>query len=138
MLLQPILENAVNHGIFHKAGAGFIEIRFEKIDSGFVVRISDDGPGWDNVQQMLQDSLSKPQLSSTKILQEKIELLNQSQYWNISFEVTTPSTMNGFQATGTCVKFVIKKGDKPITSVVSEIQTQKPIAHFLTHKMPKS
>lgn len=109
MLLQPILENAVNHGIFHKDGVGHIDIQIEKIaKNGFSVTISDDGPGWKNVQEILKDSLSKPELSSTKILLEKIELLNQSQSWDITFDVMNNQKANS----GTSARFIFNKGDK--------------------------
>jgi signal transduction histidine kinase len=45
MILQPILENAVRHGIAARPGAGRIGIRAERIDGMLELKISDDGAG---------------------------------------------------------------------------------------------
>src|SRR5690606_34689568 len=44
MLLQPIVENAVNHGVFHKPNGGSVNIQFIYIDnSTYKVLVVDDG-----------------------------------------------------------------------------------------------
>ena len=45
MLLQPIVENAVRHGIGRSSSAGRIEIRAERVDGRLKVEVRDDGPG---------------------------------------------------------------------------------------------
>jgi signal transduction histidine kinase len=45
LLLQPIVENAVRHGIERKADAGAIEVRVEADGADLRIRVSDDGPG---------------------------------------------------------------------------------------------
>lgn len=47
MGLQPIVENAVRHGIGRVASAGTIRISVSRTDDTVVVRVSDDGPGLD-------------------------------------------------------------------------------------------
>jgi signal transduction histidine kinase len=45
MFLQPLVENAVLHGIAQRPGGGHIELRAEQADGSLVVTIVDDGPG---------------------------------------------------------------------------------------------
>ena len=45
LILQPLVENAVRHGIGAKAGAGRIEISARTAPSELIVTVRDDGPG---------------------------------------------------------------------------------------------
>ena len=45
LLLQPLVENAIKHGIGARAGAGFIEIIAAKKGEQLQIAIADDGPG---------------------------------------------------------------------------------------------
>ena len=51
MVLQPIVENAVLHGIVHRRQGGHVEVRAERVGSSLVIAVLDDGPGlpddWD-------------------------------------------------------------------------------------------
>ena len=45
MVLQPIVENAVRHGLGQSEGAVLIEVRANKIGNRLVMTVSDNGPG---------------------------------------------------------------------------------------------
>jgi len=46
LILQPLVENAVKHGIAARPGAGRIEVRvFRENDTRLALRVQDDGPG---------------------------------------------------------------------------------------------
>jgi two-component system LytT family sensor kinase len=45
LILQPLVENAVRHGIGKKAGAGRLEISARTTDGELIVVVRDDGPG---------------------------------------------------------------------------------------------
>ena len=45
LILQPLVENAIRHGIARRAGAGRIELRAWRSNDMLAVRIRDDGPG---------------------------------------------------------------------------------------------
>src|SRR5262249_17302211 len=45
LILQPLVENAVRHGIAQNAGPGEISIQSEKRDGMLQLRIRDTGPG---------------------------------------------------------------------------------------------
>lgn len=45
LLLQPLVENAVHHGVSRRRGRGRIEIRARRKDGRLILVIRDDGPG---------------------------------------------------------------------------------------------
>jgi LytS/YehU family sensor histidine kinase len=45
LVLQPLVENAIRHGISNRAAAGRIEIHATRLNGDVVLRVSDDGPG---------------------------------------------------------------------------------------------
>ena len=46
LLLQPLVENAVRHGLEERPGAGRIGVRARERDGALVVEVRDDGAGW--------------------------------------------------------------------------------------------
>jgi LytS/YehU family sensor histidine kinase len=45
MALQPVVENAVRHGIGCRVGGGSIEVRVTRVDSRLHIRVQDEGSG---------------------------------------------------------------------------------------------
>jgi len=45
--VQPIVENAVHHGLFNKQGSGVIRIRTKETEKEYIITIVDDGVGFD-------------------------------------------------------------------------------------------
>ena len=60
MILQPIVENAVNHGIREMAGAGRITLRVYREDENVCISISDNGKGIsaETIEQLLSGSFN--------------------------------------------------------------------------------
>ncbi len=109
LLLQPIVENAVNHGIFHKKGKGTICLDFKYIDpKTFEVTIQDDGVGLEKSKEINRTSLKKHQSRSTQILKERIKLLNLSEKWYIVYTITD-TTNDPSTPYNTIVKLKITK-----------------------------
>jgi len=48
LVLQPIVENAIKHGITKKPQGGIIKIRTFRDEKGFVAKVEDDGVGFDS------------------------------------------------------------------------------------------
>jgi hypothetical protein len=46
-LLQPILENAVKHGVSALHETGYIQIIFSRENGNFIAQVTDNGKGWD-------------------------------------------------------------------------------------------
>ena len=47
LMLQPLVENAVKHGLFYKANGGTIIIRSRQIDDNIILSVQDDGVGFE-------------------------------------------------------------------------------------------
>jgi len=107
MMLQPIVENAVNHGLFHKKGNGFIKIEFRYIDeASFEVTILDNGIGINKSLKMETSILNKKGEHSASVLEERLKLLKESKQWNIDYSITDCSEKSA--ETGTEVKLIFK------------------------------
>ena len=59
LVLQPLVENALYHGIKEKEGQGHIRVSVQKKDSGLVLRIEDDGVGFQTVADNSQSQLKR-------------------------------------------------------------------------------
>ena len=78
MLLQPIVENAVNHGIFNKETTGTVLIKFTRIDSNEIeICIVDNGKGYKATQE---DGRYK----STSVLDDRLKYLRETGDWEIT------------------------------------------------------
>ncbi|WP_040951587.1 sensor histidine kinase [Gorillibacterium massiliense] len=63
MTLQPIIENAVKHGLEQAQHTGKITVQVEKVDQDLHILISDNGVGMDEITlQTLMESLNEPSL----------------------------------------------------------------------------
>lgn len=55
LVVQPIVENAIRHGVLKKKGGGTVKISFYDTDQHFVIQVSDEGVGM--TEQQLQSIL---------------------------------------------------------------------------------
>lgn len=88
MLLQPLVENAVNHGIFHSLKAGIIVVKFLKKDAQTLEAIvEDNGVGIPKSKLIYQNSLNKHPSKSSEILKSRINLINQTGRFTIKHQL---------------------------------------------------
>ena len=59
LVLQPLVENALYHGIKEKEDQGHIKLSVQKQDSGLVIRIEDDGVGFQDASNSSQSQLKR-------------------------------------------------------------------------------
>lgn len=45
LFLQPLVENAIRHGISHRASGGTVQVTAEPVDGKLLIRVADDGTG---------------------------------------------------------------------------------------------
>ena len=57
MLLQPLVENSLKHGILSKAEGGTICIKSYKEKGNVIIKVIDDGVGFDDNQEYKEESL---------------------------------------------------------------------------------
>ena len=59
LVLHPLVENALYHGIKEKEGQGHIKASLQKQDRGLVIRIEDDGVGFQSTGDNSQSQLKR-------------------------------------------------------------------------------
>ncbi len=88
MLLQPLVENALQHGLFHKKGKGRICIEIRKSGQrGLEIRVKDDGIGMKRAEEMKKHTPGNHLSRATRILQNRIDLINRSGKWKINMQM---------------------------------------------------
>lgn len=86
MLLQPLIENAIKHGLLHKKGTKhlYISIGFEK--NRLKLEVRDNGIGFKSSMQMKAQNTAHESFA-TNAMQEKITLLRLHYQIEIDFQV---------------------------------------------------
>lgn len=101
MLLQPIVENAINHGVFNKDEKGNIIINFSMENEIIRIEIIDDGVGFEKTKKI------NNKMKSSQVSKDRIYFLNTSKSWEIVYfkEIPYPN----FKYVGNKSVFLIKK-----------------------------
>ncbi len=76
MLVQPFIENAIEHGIKNKEGSGIIDVKFSRKDDRVVFEVEDDGVGRQKAKEIALIKGKKHVSLATKITNERIESLS--------------------------------------------------------------
>jgi two-component system, LytTR family, sensor kinase len=80
LILQPIVENAVRHGVSAKSGPGTIQISARRVDSKLQITISDNGPGIpEQPKQGIGISSTRNRLQQMYGAQGAFQILNQNE-----------------------------------------------------------
>lgn len=99
LVLQPLVENALYHGIKEKEGQGHIKVSVQKQDTGLVIRIEDDGVGF----QAAGDS------SQSQLKRGGVGLQNVDQRLKLHFGDNYQMKINSAPEKGTTVEIYINK-----------------------------
>ncbi|MBL0913186.1 MAG: histidine kinase [Bacteroidia bacterium] len=90
MILQPIVENAVNHGVFHKKGNGSVWVSFIYIDENTVkVEVRDDGIGINAMKELYATETRNYRTRSSEVLKERLKILSENKMsrWEVTYSV---------------------------------------------------
>lgn len=88
MLIQPYVENAIWHGLLHKAEKGMLAIHFSKKEKNRVhVIIEDNGIGRDKAAQLKSKQVLKKKSYGMQITENRIAVINRTQNINASCEI---------------------------------------------------
>ncbi len=105
MLAQPMIENALEHGLFYKKDSGNIWIRFKLDKDAIVFEVQDDGVGLSETRK--KEPLSKDHKSSAlEITRERINILGKKHKYFVFFELKETKDSEG-NVSGTIVRFNI-------------------------------
>ena len=110
LLLQPFIENAINHGLYHKKEKGLLSIGVQSDDENHIqFIIEDDGIGRTRAADIKKQSLRKHKSRGTEIVQERLETLNAS--GEILLKLTVNDAFVNQEDCGTRVVLSITDGD---------------------------
>lgn len=107
MMVQPVVENAIWHGLMHKPDGGHIQIAFSRLDDKRVkVTVEDNGIGRVQSAQLKSQKHALRQSMGTQLLQDRISLMNRQSAGSCSFHTEDLSDSQGHPC-GTRVTLII-------------------------------
>lgn len=93
LLIQPYVENALRHGLYHKEGKRWLSISVEEHNAAVRIKIEDNGVGRDAAKT---SSLESEHLSfASGANAERMKLLNQLNDLHLDIQIIDKSTANG-------------------------------------------
>ncbi len=87
MLVQPFIENAIEHGIRHKKTPGRIDVRFLLKDKKILCEVEDDGVGRERAWEAEINERGGRKSLATEIIKDRIKVLNKKIRQKIKLEV---------------------------------------------------
>ena len=102
MLVQPFIENAIEHGIRHKKIPGRIDVRFFLKDKKILCEVEDDGIGREKAWETEARERTGHKSLATEIIRDRIVNLNKKFKQKIKLEIIDKLSENQ-EATGTKV-----------------------------------
>ena len=113
LLIQPYVENALRHGLYHKEGKRWLSISVEENNKSVRVKIEDNGVGRNAANTL---SLESEHLSfASGANAERMKLLNQLNELQLDIQVIDKSTENGVPE-GTIVLISITPSTNPVNT----------------------
>jgi LytS/YehU family sensor histidine kinase len=109
MIIQPIVENALKHGLLHKLGEKKLKIEFAVKERDLEITIVDNGVGRKKSQEInIKNRRGHRSFAINSIL-KRIEILNKMKEFQINYEVrdTFKSPLDS-ENPGTTVSLIIK------------------------------
>lgn len=106
MILQPLVENAINHGFANKTDNCKLQIRFSTANNTLLVEIEDNGIGRAKSLEINARKNKKYQSFSTQAIQNRITILNKNRQRPI-IQVVVDLYDDNNNAAGTLVKLSI-------------------------------
>ncbi len=109
LIIQPIVENSIKHGLLHKSGLKKIQIRFNQIDEQtLIVDVIDNGIGRKRAQEIQAGNPKLHTSMGTKLIEQRLDLLNGNKL-KTNIEFTDLKDENG--PAGTHVRLYINTAD---------------------------
>ncbi len=78
LLLQPIVENAVKHGLAPKASGGYLKLGFVVVGKELLCTVEDNGVGRGNARKQAQGEAGTRKSFGLKIARERLQLMHRS------------------------------------------------------------
>jgi len=104
MLIQPYVENAINHGLRHLNGEGALFINFSIENEALVCRIEDNGVGLKR-SAILENKTKEHRSMGMEITRKRIETINE--IYNTQIQVHVKEKQTDIEVQGTIVEMII-------------------------------
>lgn len=104
MLVQPLVENAIRHGVCSRPEGGNIHVRFRMENKLLLCEVEDDGIGREASALL---SRKETRRSGIGITEDRLRVLSQIARSAYQFEITDKKTTETGVANGTLVRFII-------------------------------
>ena len=106
MMLQPIVENAIVHGLLKKEGENKIDIHFIKLPYFLKCRITDNGIGRKAAAKQSEKYKKTHKSFATQIMKQRIDIFNYYNKHELSFSIEDLHDDKG-EPSGTAVSLMI-------------------------------
>ena len=80
LLLQPYIENAINHGLYNKQDKGFLFINIFEDNNCIYFRIEDNGIGRKAAMELRKKNFPSHRSMGVKLTEERLRLINEEQH----------------------------------------------------------
>lgn len=88
MLIQPYIENALNHGILNMTGKGSIDVSLVKGETHFISTIKDNGIGRVAAEKIKAAKKHKHKSRGMSITKSRLEIINKLDYSEMNVKIT--------------------------------------------------
>lgn len=108
MIIQPLIENAINHGLMHREESGELMIYFSMQGDNLICTITDNGVGREQAKKIKEESGNTNQSKGTSLVIDRIDLLNKlKKDKKKKYLINFRDAFNDKQYLGTKVELVI-------------------------------
>lgn len=75
MIIQPIVENAIKHGLAPKNGSGRLEVKLVLSGDMLYCSVDDDGIGWDRANEIKSGRLIRHESTALSVIRERLQII---------------------------------------------------------------
>lgn len=88
MIIQPFVENALNHGLFHRKEEKKLQLRFQQIGENMLhCQIEDNGIGRQRAMEINEQKRYKGKSKGIQVTRDRLELINKTKEGKIALEI---------------------------------------------------
>jgi two-component sensor histidine kinase len=88
MIIQPFVENAINHGLLHREDSGLLLIKIEQAKEGVKITVADNGIGIEQSKKIKLQLESDHVSQGMALINNRLEIMNEMYNTEIKFSLT--------------------------------------------------
>lgn len=87
LILQPFIENAINHGLMHRKEKGLLHLKMDARSDSLFINLNDNGIGIENSISMKRNDEGHHKSQGGSLIKDRIDLMNEMYNTNIEFSM---------------------------------------------------